>query len=204
MKPRFGVGALLALTAALAGLNVCHASDLTYYVDQTGLPFGASVTGTITTNGTIGTLTTFDILSFNILINEPPDSYNVLPGLPPNPSGASVVGTDLTATATELLFDFDATDSGYFRIFQVPPGGSGLAAPGWFLEDASYVSNGVTLTTGSDLLWGFQPMTGTVEIASTPEPSGFLLLASGLLGLAYGVGRQLARHPQRPPAARPL
>jgi hypothetical protein len=97
----------LALAAALS--PTAAKADTTYAVHETvGV---GSATGFITTNGTIGTLDIADILDWNLTLNDgthpPVDLEGPASG---NNSLALLVGSDLTATPTQLLFAFGAAD----------------------------------------------------------------------------------------------
>src|SRR5260370_24568371 len=104
----------LALSAILAP-TALRASDITYTVNQT---VGAgSVTGFITTDGTIGTLGTADIVNWDLTLNDGTNPVFVLLGpTSGNNSGEEIAGADLTASATQLLYNFNASDNGVFII----------------------------------------------------------------------------------------
>lgn len=180
MKGRSDSGTVIALIALLAGVCACRAGDISYDVNMTGFTQG-SVTGSITTDGTIGTLAKSDVVSWNLQLNESPNTYVLMP-VPGNLFDLIVAGADLTATPNQLRFDFSATDSGYVQ-FQ---GTSSSNAPDWFLTDASFPSVFSQIITRPDRsLYGYENLTGVVEIAgSAPEPPLFLPLGMGLLGIA--------------------
>lgn len=110
----------LAIALAALGANGAYAGDIVYGVDQTIGP--GSVTGTITTNGTIGTLSAADIVSFDLTLN---DGVNIATLSSPgtvyvNKDACCTAGLpggdDLTATAKDLMFNYSGTDSGDFVI----------------------------------------------------------------------------------------
>ena len=87
----------IALALAASLLPTAAKADITYAVDET---VGAgSATGFITTNGTIGTLDTADILDWNLTLNDgtnpPVDLEGPASG---NNSLVFLIGSDLTAT----------------------------------------------------------------------------------------------------------
>jgi sugar lactone lactonase YvrE len=94
---------------------------ITYAINQT---IGAgSVTGVIVTDGTIGTLSSTNILSYNVLVNDatyPP--YNVTAGSNPD---LFLSGSDLSATASQLLFNFSGAQGGLFGMLD-PSGDFGV------------------------------------------------------------------------------
>jgi hypothetical protein len=102
MKTKLSCSAI-AFTIVL-GATVCRASDITYYIDLTNIGFDhGSVIGTLETNGTIGTLTDMDFVTGNLEVTEPgTTSFD----LTPSDAILSLTGDALTATTTELLYNF--------------------------------------------------------------------------------------------------
>jgi sugar lactone lactonase YvrE len=94
---------------------------ITYAINQT---IGAgSVTGVVVTDGTIGTLSSTNILNYNVLIDDgtyPP--YNVISGSNPD---LFLSGSDLSATASQLLFNFSGAQGGLFGMLD-PSGDFGV------------------------------------------------------------------------------
>ena len=105
---------LVAASLAICGLSATgKASPITYSVDRT---VGAgSVIGTIETDGATGVLSASGVLAWDLELNGVSASFNLTSGPPPN-SAVVVTGSDLTATATALSFNFSGTDGGYFLI----------------------------------------------------------------------------------------
>jgi hypothetical protein len=104
--------------ALLLSVVLCSAATITYDVNRT---IGAgSVTGFVETDGTIGVLSASNILDWNLVLNEGTNpTFDILGPLSGSNSVVGVVGADLSATATQLLFNFSGTDSGY-ALFQHP------------------------------------------------------------------------------------
>jgi hypothetical protein len=99
-----GIGILALLGAA----SLCNA-DIIYGVDLT---IGAgTVTGDIVTDGTIGVLGAGDIVDWNLQLNDgsgsPDAAFDLLGPLSGSNSAIFFAGADLSATPSQLLFDFD-------------------------------------------------------------------------------------------------
>ncbi len=169
--------------------SLLRADDITYNVNQT---VGAgSVTGTITTDGTIGTLNTGgaindasvgsagNIVAVNLVLNDGTNTAPLSGGI------FSSGGSDLTASATDLTFNFGASDVGYISFYSgfvnydqlcYATIGSGACVPGGI-----YLFNpdldGVTVTANE---------TGTQVIGTTtamPDASGLSLAGITALGI---------------------
>jgi hypothetical protein len=84
--------------------------SLTYQVSQTGIGFDhGAVTGIIQTDGTIGTLTSANILSWNLVVyNGTSATYELTGGAGGN-STIAINGTGLTATAGGIYYNYAAT-----------------------------------------------------------------------------------------------
>lgn len=154
----------LLLAVTCTSLSAAGAS-ITYNVN---LMIGTgTVTGTITTDGTVGVLAQANIVGYNLQLSEDTRTFhlsccNFFP----------FTGSDLSATATQLLFNFSGTDNGAvvfadasddfdvcFSTFAFGPGSS-------FCEGA-----GETLTFTTIACCGLQFMftsqSGTQAIATT-------------------------------------
>ncbi len=77
-----------------------------------------TVTGTITTDGTLGILHTANIIDWDLVLKNGFGTTLDLtgPSAAAPVEGADVVGSDLTASAQSLSFNFSATDGGFFVI----------------------------------------------------------------------------------------
>ena len=191
---------LVRTTFAVAVWMGCigAANATVYQVNQT---IGAGgVTGTITTDGTVGTLAASNITAWNLtLTGNGGATFQLVNG----PSGVEVgnisdpfnpnAGTpDLTADAQHIYFNYDATDGGYLG-FQTLPfyGGQNY----WC--NASYNNNfdcaqgksvvPVRYSDGSSI---YQSASGNQILASAvPEPMTSGLLLCGLVVVSCALRR---------------
>ncbi len=111
---RLGLGAGL-FAVAVAGAS----ANIVYTVDQT---IGAgSVTGTITTDGATGVLGVSDILEWNLELQGVGASYDLTSTS--SIAEKHVIGNDLTATTTNMYFNFSGTVGDQFLLQDGPEGG---------------------------------------------------------------------------------
>jgi len=199
--PAFAIAAGLAL----AGIGSSQA-DVIYTFNTTatnvypsGNPLQTdTVLGTLTTDGTLGVLSSANILSWNLNLIDQLDATKDFLLTPSNSEVVHVFGNALTATATGLSFDY--TQAGAEFLIQGDNRGNSLhpissgfnyfcfsATGGWCLAGESivpdyYATDGVIVTAR-----GVQPTDPGSN--SVPEPGTLGLLALGLLG----VGSQTRR-----------
>jgi hypothetical protein len=186
------VRSLTLLSLILSAAPLCVAGDITYDINQT---IGAGgVIGFIETNGTAGILGQADILDWNLLLSDGITTFDLLGPLSGANSQLSFGGTDLSATATELQFDFGGTDSGFFLI-QSPITGNGN--PGICFETATANCEG---PSAGEAVWTtnlnlnptppqFTALSAAEAVGTAPpgvpEPSTLALLAAGIALLGF-------------------
>jgi hypothetical protein len=174
------------LLATISAPAVLRATTITYTVNQTVGTGG--VTGTITTDGTIGTLATTNIVDWNLLLNNGTTTFDLFGPLSALQSFPVVSGTDLSATMTQLLFNFSGGDNGYFLFEQqvgsiftywcletstvctLAPAGEALAINSFFVNNQQFAA-----------LSGQQVIAATATATPEPGTSSLMLVGIGLV-----------------------
>lgn len=188
----------LALSMATA-----NAAAITYHVDR--IIDAGTVTGTITTNGALGTLSAGDIEDWTLTLTAP--NLVLIPGETSStisrfgPDGTTftgntfLVGDAVSATHTELSFNFDTTNpaSKYFFLVGIPD-----PKNFWCLETGSVCANDTETyaekmglnNNNVDEVAQSIGRSGEVVFATAviPVPAAIWLFGSGLLGL-FGLAR---------------
>jgi PEP-CTERM motif len=185
----------LAFVAGFALLLATAEARATVYT-LTGVS-SISVSGTITTDGNTGTLSQADITSWQL--NQPDTTF--VTSLNPSNSTVSLTGNALTATATQLLFDFsDTTPS--LLVFESPNflGGSGGFSL-QFCDGTSACQDGNLTTYHSSILLALiapglgntqdsiaesgVTQIGAATAGGVPEPSTWAMMLLGFAGLGF-------------------
>jgi PEP-CTERM motif len=181
---------IVVLTVMALTTVVGHASDITYDVNR--IVGAGSVMGFIETNGATGVLNAGDLVDWKLKLFNGTDTYTLTGPLSGNNSGATVQGVDLTATATQILFNFSGTDNGYFLVQTGPPVGNTYYCDATF---SGICVNGETVTptsypTGSQIS---HPSGNVVIGTAVPEPGSLALLGSGFVAAVGALRRKFSR-----------
>ena len=193
---------LLALFAVHLGALLARA-DIMYNINQTitsayptGNPFQTdTITGIITTDGTIGVIQSTDVVSWNLSLTDTLNSAYDVTLTPANSSLVEDTGSALSATPTGLFFNYSG--SGEFLIQANSPGaysgysyfcfstGVYACAAGETISPNYIYTDGV-VATGAAAPIGNQPLGPT---SAVPEPSSVVLMAT-ILAAATLSGRK--------------
>ena len=183
--------ALLCSAAVAAASFSTVAEAATVY---TGLRTVGAATAqlSITTDDTIGVLTGANILDWTIVMNQGGSNFTLFGPLSGNNSQVLVSGSALSATSTDLLFDFGAASG--FALFQAPTTGSGQTF--YCVQiDGCFDFNGPAeaIDARDDFAFTREARQGRVVLASAgagavPEPATWAMLVLGF-GAAGGAMR---------------
>jgi PEP-CTERM motif len=210
LKTGLDMQKFLAAIAALGvavGMSTVAQANIVYAINQSSTtpevpgelsPLSDTISGTITTDGTIGVLQSNNVLSYNLQIND-----NLRPDfdvdLTPTNSGiVEDLGNGLSASATGLSFDFSddgavfaiqGTSFGFFSGFQYFcfQATSGPCAAGETIVPDFFSVDGVSVTG----------LSGPLPLSGVPEPTtwAMLLLGFGGLGAVMRSRRRMATVP---------
>jgi len=189
---------LLCGAIALLAFAATAASAATTYVASRDVGSGF-LNLSITTDDTLGVLATANILDWDITVTNGLDTFRLQGPGGLNNSQRRVEGSALTATASDLLFDFS---SNVFQAFlvQTPDLGSGLQ--GWCVGTRRTCSEPAVEAIIADTSGTITvtPRTGNQIIASVagplgvPEPTTWALMIGGfgMAGAALRSRRRIA------------
>jgi hypothetical protein len=199
MKHNFALFAGVA--SVLLAASTCATANITYTVNETIL--NGSVTGTITTDGMTGLLTGADIVAWNLLLKGGAasttltDMNSVVLDYGTN-GFFGVPSNDVTATATDLFFNYSGADAGYLA-FQTPPAYGGQmywcnathnqgfdcavgesVVPVLFSDPSSQYD---TSRTGNQII-------GVAGTSAVPEPMAWMMMLVGFAGVGAVMRRR--------------
>ena len=180
----------LTMATALAFASTASAA-IVYNVNQTVQAGG--VVGTITTDGTLGSIGSGNITAWNLNLSGGAATFNLNNG---NSGVFLTVPSHVTATAQNLFFDYGTPDNGYL-LFQVS---FGSGAQYWCNAagiGTSTCFQGATVTPQSifDPSVQVEARTGVQIIATAgavPEPAAWALMLAGF-GLTGAAMRRRAK-----------
>jgi hypothetical protein len=189
-----------AATIVFVFANTGSAADITYNVDQT---IGAgSVIGFIDTDGTLGTLGSGDIADWNLEVSDGSTSFDLLGPFEAGwNSSVSTNGSNLSATALQLTFDFSADDFGYLLFQDLNQGGQFYCAqdgsllcynpcpPAYGACPAGEGLNPIN-NDGPDQYNSIDTPTVIGTSSAAPEPTTLVLMIAGL-GLSLMAKRKV-------------
>jgi len=190
----------VGLIACVVGLAQAQAATIIYNID---LP--SFIVGTITTDGNTTTpLTGSDITNWQI--NQTADTVHFPSGMNPSNSTLSLVSGALTATPTELLFNFsDVAPSKLEFASTAFPGNNlqycdatspcinQLGASDFSLAEYVFVAPGCCSTSASSPLQSGIVEIGAATPGAVPEPSAWALMILGFAivgGICYRRARK--------------
>jgi hypothetical protein len=171
---------LIVAVAALGLLSFAGAAAAdTTYVASRAVNVG-HVDLSITTDGDVGILTTADIVDWTVVVSDGADSFSLQGPAGANNSAFLLVGSGLTATASELFYNFDSVGGAF--LIQTPNTGSRLQA--WCVTFGSCgLGAGEIIIPDAHQTTAFQSYSGNQIIASAtagvPEPASWALTIGG-------------------------
>jgi hypothetical protein len=200
--PRRTLFVLLTLVLSLCPTAALQA-DIIYQINDQGttLQNGYMLSGTITTDGTIGTINSANIVAFTLVISNGLNTYN------DSGTDSNVLVNGAMATATQLTLPV-SSPSGLEQFNLVGAGPQHLnleyfrSNDGTSSQDDTYFGGAFPSST----FWNDQPtvpalgggawVIANVAPSATPEPASVTLMLAGIGGLA---GYRLVRGRRRAP-----
>jgi hypothetical protein len=184
------IGTIAALFVCSLPASRVSAATITYslinnLLDDQGDGSG-QLTGTIVTDGTIGTLTTADILDWSITVQIGASAAVISPA---NSVLSPIDSLGVTATPTQLIFDYDIFN-GYFD-FSTPSDTQAF----WIGGSVTNGSIGGFIDS-SEIAGSFNDLNGSVVIAqvtAVPEPSTWAMMILGFAGIGFMASRRKSK-----------
>jgi len=178
---------ILTAASAAALLAAAPASAVVYSINVGNSTLGAI--GFIETDGTIGTIGSANIVDWGFDLFDNGVNFT-LTG--PSNSGLLVQGSDLSATASGLFFNFSGSG---LALFQNPGIGSGINFI-CFVGNATCGGGGNRISITTSTIGDGIPQSGLQQIGvatggAIPEPASWAMLIAGF-GLVGAVARRRA------------
>jgi hypothetical protein len=175
MKSRSFFHAVALTFSLLFFSSACRADVIYTLIPQ--LVASVFVSGSITTNGKIGILSSADIVGYSISLLQPSN-----PGVPtetlsstdPVGAGLLVLGDYLTATSSAISWNFAQGVGAEASIY----GKNTITQWHLYTDRIDVDFNGIEYAS-------YRNGTEQIAIASVPEPGSLALLSAGVVGLAW-------------------
>ncbi len=179
----------LTTTTALAVALIALPAQAITYIGNRTIGVGTAALS-ITTDDTLGILSAANIIDWTITVAKPGESALLNPGN----SNLIFSSTALSATATQLLFDFDGSGGFAFAM-----SGVGNSRPAYCISGATGVNcnstpntEGVFFTSG-DITQTFDGVSVLGSVGGgVPEPASWALMIAGF-GVVGATARRRAR-----------
>ncbi len=185
----------IAVASVLAALVTVDAQAATTYTGTRAVGTG-SATMSITTDDTLGALTAGNILDFTITLINGAVQSTLFGPLSGDNARVEILGNALTATATQLLFDFGAPGNGYALFI----GDLDIGRPSYCLQNRNCwdQNQGEEIVNAGPNFSSFtvERQSGVQVIANTsavPEPASWAMMIAGF-ALVGGIMRRRTQH----------
>jgi hypothetical protein len=180
---------LLYLSAAAFGFLLAGNAAATSYALFPVIIAEASATGVITTDGTIGDLSSSNITAIDVHISNGIHNYTLS-----SLADVYVIGSELSANATGLYLNFSAMDDGGFAVLSFGGDAKGFCLPGATADRCYGGSAPSTPAIGIDhAAYEGTAQSGLVQIAdlttAVPEPASWVMMTLGI-GAVGALGRR--------------